>query len=385
MTYHQIFALSAILLLAACSSPDTESLEAKQALLREKQQELDALSKEVATLQAEISDLDSTEVPRDLVTVLPLAKSDFAHFITIQATVEADDLVDATSEISGRVLKLTVEEGDAVIKGQLIATIDIEQLDKQIEEIQTSLDLATTVFERQKRLWDQNIGSEIQYLEAKNNRERLEKSLATLNVQRGKRQVFAPITGSVERVITESGEVTAPGAPIVQILDTGDLKVEADVPENYLRVVKVGDQVGITIPALDLDFRAPVTQIGRTIDPANRTFKVEVDLRSRARGLKPNLLAEMQIRDFALAEAITVPLNRVQQEVNGRRFVFIKADGADGPIARKVYIEIGESSKGQIVVEDGLEGGELLIIDGARNLSDGQPIRVAEQNPVANG
>ncbi len=375
-------------LLSACGGqqPKTaegempESLEEKRALLRERRAVLEELTREVEALEAAIAEQDPNIAHRTLVRVAPVERQDFNHYVTVQATVQAEELVDATAEISGRILRLTVEEGDNVRRGQLIATVDVEQVQKQIEEVETSLELANTVFERQKRLWEQNIGSELQYLEAKNNVDRLQKNLESLRVQLRKANVYAPIGGSVERVALRSGELAAPGSPIVQILNTGDLQVEADVPENYLTAVRQGERVRVRIPALDMDFEAPVTQIGRTIDPANRTFQVEVDLPRGNSRLKPNLLAEMLIRDYQAEDVVLVPLDLVQQEISGRKYVFVQAEGERGPVARKVYVETGRTSEGQTIITSGLNGGELLIQEGARGLEDGQLIEAANLN-----
>lgn len=382
-----------LLTLASCGNGEPEagslpeSLEEKQALLRDKRAALKELSREIEQLEAAIVVQDPGSAPRRaLVTASRVDRQDFTNYVDIQATVAAEDLVDATAEISGRVLRLTVEEGDNVRRGQLIATVDVEPIQKQIEEVETSLSLATTVFERQERLWEQRIGSEMQYLEAKNQRDRLQKNLERLRLQLNKRNVYAPISGAVERVLLQSGELAAPGMPIVQLLNTNDLVVAADLPETYLNAVRLGEQVSIRIPALDLDFEAPITQIGRTIDEANRTFRVEADLpRSLNSRLKPNLLAEMLIRDYTAQDVIALPADRVQQDVSGQHYVFIVAEGENGPIARRVAVTTGRAAGGRILIESGLQGGEQLILEGARNLTDGQPIEVTPENPVANG
>ena len=346
-------------------------LAGKRALLKEKRAALQALQAEINLLEDSIAlqDPNSAE-KRTLVTTTNVETRDFKHFIDIQGTVQSDDLITVSSETGGRILELKVAEGQSINKGQLIAKLDLEQLKKQIAEVQTSLDLANEVFERQKRLWDQNIGSEIQYLQAKNNKERLEKSLETLNFQLSKSDVYAPISGVVERLISKAGEITGPGTPILQILNTNKIKVVADVPENYLGAVNKGKRVKVNFPALDKELDAPITMIGRTINPGNRTFKIEINLSNPGGQLKPNLLANVQLNDYTNEGAIIVPLELVQQEVGGQSYVFIKADSPDGPIAQKVYVKPGESFEGEIVIKDGLKGDEVLIMEGARSLAD---------------
>jgi RND family efflux transporter MFP subunit len=371
------------LALASCNgAPGEESypedLEGKKALLREKRQELNQVTETIAQLEEEIAELDPNVLAdnRTMVTTKPLKKSDFEHFVEIQGTVQADDYVDVTSESAGRILRLTVEEGDRVRSGQLIAELDLEQLKKQKAELEKSLELATTVYERQKRLWDQNIGSEIQYLEAKNNKERLEKSIETLDFQLSKSKVYAPASGVVERVIIQSGELASPGAPIIQILNPNKLKVVANVPESYLKAVSPGKEVKVDFPALDIEQKARISLIGNTIDPDNRTLEVEANISKASPMLKPNLLAIMHIQDFKEEEVVTVPIETLQQEVGGKDYVFVIGEGEEGPIAKKVYVKTGNSYGGEIIIEQGLNGDEELIMDGARGLAENQQIQV---------
>lgn len=372
------------LLLAACSSSSVEEantipedLEGKRALLKEKRQALKSLQDDIETLEAAIQKQDpNAREKRTLVTTTNLNRKDFQHFVEVQGAIQSDDLLSASSDVGGRIIELRFEEGQPVSKGQLIAKLDLEQVKKQIAEVEKSKELAVEVFERQKRLWDQNIGSEIQYLQAKNNKERLEKSLETLQFQLEKSEVYAPISGVVDQVFVKAGEIAAPGAPILQILNTQKVKVVADVPENYLQNVRRGELVKVKIPALDKTMDARVTLIGRTINSANRTFKIEIDLPNGNGLLKPNLLANVLINDYTKEDAIVVPIELVQQEVGGRSYLFVTSDGEKGPIAKKVYVKPGESFEGEIIITEGLKGEEELIVQGARNISDTEPIEI---------
>jgi membrane fusion protein, multidrug efflux system len=385
-----LFAIS--LLLSACGGGGAngeaipEDLQAKKALLKEKKAELQKLTALVANLEAQIDSLDpnGSLQRKQLVTTAPVTRKNFKHFVEIQGSVQADDLLGVTSEVAGRIIRLTVKEGDPVRSGQLIAKLDMEQLQKQMAEVETSLDLANTVYERQKRLWDQNIGSELQFLEAKNTKERLEKSLETLKFQLTKSEVYSPVSGVVERVAVQSGEFASPGMPIVQILNTDKLKVVANVPENYLRAVNRGESVVVRFPAVNVEQQARISLVGRTIDPGNRTFSVEADIQSAGERFKPNLLAVMLINDFTAENVVTIPLNMVQQEVSGKDFVFVKEDSPQGPVARKKYVETGRSYNGEIVITSGLQGGEELILQGARGLADNALIEVQNLKTEAN-
>jgi len=373
-------------LLSACQSQEKtseipEKLEDKRALLKEKRNELNQLTQLVHRLEKAVAKQDPGMAAenRPVVTTVPVQRQNFKHFVEIQASVEADDYIGVTSEVAGRITKLTVEEGGSVRRGQLIAELDLEQLEKQMAELEKSLELANTVYERQKRLWDQDIGSEMQYLEAENNKERLEKSIETLDYQMSKAKIYAPASGIVETVFLQTGELASPGAPIIEILNPRKLKAVADVPENYLRAVNKGETVTVKFPALDQEQQARITLIGRTIDPANRTFKVEAALSDISSLIKPNLLAVMYIKDKQIDGAVTVPLEMVQQEVGGKDYVYVIGEGKGGPVARKVYVTTGESYNGDIVIKEGLKGGETLIMEGARSLAENEPVRVRQQ------
>jgi membrane fusion protein (multidrug efflux system) len=356
-------------------------LKGKKTYLKTKQTELRDLQKEIAKVEAEIEAIDpdaKKEKPRTLVTTQTVTRADFNRFIELQAAVEAEDMVAASSETGGRITSLKVKEGQYVKRGQLIATTDLEAVKKQIAELKKTMELTVDIFNRQKRLWDQNIGSEIQFLQAKNNKERLEKSLETVQYQLTKGNVYAPKSGVIETVITMAGEMAGPGTPIVQILNTSQVKVAANVPEKFLRNVKQGEMMSVEIPALEIKTKGRVTMLGRTINPANRTFKVEVNLPNPKGLLKPNLLANMLLNDFSAKNVITVPLELVQQEVSGKDYVFVKKDGTEGAMASKIYVTTGQSYDGNIIIQDGLQGGEELIATGARGMANNALIQVQQ-------
>ena len=374
-------------LLVSCSfEEDPQDLTSLKATLKSKKTELKKLNKEIDSLTIKIEQLEPKEVNRKLVTTQKVARKDFKSFAAIQATVKSDDIVMATSEVGGRLLKVTVKEGQNVNKGQLIARTDLESVDKQISELETSLELATTTYERQKRLWNQNVGSEMQYLQAKNNKERLEKSLETIRHQLTKSKVYAPISGVVDHVFLKSGELAGPGSPIVQILNTQKVKVVADVPESYLNKIKKGELVTVQFPAIDEEFKSKVSLIGRTINPSNRTFTVEINLPNKGGLLKPNLLSVMWINDDSQENVIVIPLELVQQEVSGRSYVFVKDENTEGAFAKKVIVETGNSHDGNIIITSGLNGDEDLIVTGARGLANNELIKIVKQtNEETNG
>jgi len=377
-----IFILSAVLLIASCQPQDPEAekmamLSEKKSTLSEKKAQLKTLQSEIEALSKEISNLEpQKEKAPLLVTTEDIETEKFVRYTEVQASVMNDDEVFVSSETGGRLLNVLVKEGQYVKKGQLIATVDLKALTDQKAELETSMSLAKDVYERQKKLWDQNIGSEVQFLQAKNNYERLQKSLNTLETQIAKANVYSPISGVVDKEFLKAGEMASPGAPIVQLFNPNKLKITADIPESYLGKIDRGDEVEIYFPAIDKTLNKKITLLGRTIDPSNRTFKVEVASTSEGGVLKPNLLAELKFNDYTKKEAIVVPLEIVQEEVSGKKYVFVagKKDGQD--VAQKSYVTIGEGYQGEIIIEEGLSSGDQIIIEGARSVAAGDKIKI---------
>lgn len=358
--------------LVACQ-PTTDDLATKKATLKEKIAELKSLQSEIDLLSEEVDELSpEKKIDSVMVELTAVGTSDFNRMVSLQGSVVSDEIVNASSEMGGRIISMTAREGQYISRGALVATIDMETVKNQINEIKTSLDLANTVYERQKRLWDQQIGSEMQYLQAKSNKESLEKNLVTVESQLSKSRVYAPASGIVNKEYLKAGEVAGPGTPIIEILDTRNLKVTADVPEQYLGSIKKGDKIKLFFPALNKELDAKISLIGATIDPANRTFEIETKLDNRKGIYKPNLLAEIQFEDFSESDVVTIPLELIQEEVSGRKYVFIvKTDKENRDVAAKAYITLGPSYEGDVVVTDGLTSEDRLVTVGGRSLVEG--------------
>ncbi len=379
---HTLTILLTLLILTACqqgaSDQWPDDLAGKKALVKEKRMALKELQADINLLKEEIMEMDTTqqEESRRAVKIDTIRPENLSRFVEIQSIVEANDAVMASSETGGRITNMSVREGQNVRKGQLIASVDMESVNKQISELQTALTLAEDVFQRQSKLWEQNIGSEIQYLQAKNNKERIEKSMETARFQLTKANVYAPISGVVDMSMKEAGEMAGPGEPIVKIMNTYKVKVIADVPERYLPVVKRGQMVDVHFPALNEDRTLKISTVGRTINPANRTFEAEVELLNKQGIFKPNLMAIMKLKDFEAKDAVSIPLVLVQQEVTGKSYVYVKADGSNGPYAKKIYVEMGERSEGNVIITEGLKFGDQIIIEGGRGLAENELIEL---------
>ncbi len=381
-----IYPLLLLTLCFGCQPTDLSPVEQKRKDLKEKKKEFNTLKGEIATLESEILELDPPkEKPRKLVTTKVLVAQDFERFAEVQGSVVSDDIVFATSETGGRLTNVTPSEGEFVTRGQVVASVDMEGITKQKAEIESALELSRDVFNRQKRLWDQKIGTEVQFLQAKNAVDRLEKSMETLNFQMTKSSVFAPISGVVEKVFLKTGEMSAPGSPILQILNTSKIKVKVDVPERYLKSVKRGQVVKVEFPAIEVEKNAKISRIAPTINPGNRTFEVVINLNNPSGLLKPNLLASVFFKDFEKKNVVLVPLEIIQQEISGGSYVYIKTEGQNGAVSKKVMVETGESDKGDVIITEGLKGGEELILNGALGLGDEELIMVEDSKISTNG
>lgn len=350
------------------------SLEKKKDKLRQKKNEFRKLQDAIAELEAQIDLLENGNEREDkaLVALDTLMRKDLQHFSVFQGNVQTRNQVMASAEVSGRIVSIRVREGQTVSGGQLIATLDTEVIDRQIAEVETTLSLARDVFERQQRLWNQNIGSEVQYLEAKNSMERLERSLETLQTQRSRAVVKAPKSGVLDQLLLREGELVSPGSPVAIIVDLRNLKLAVNVPENNLPRVNVGDRVEIDFPSLNESFTSRISRIGSSIDIENRTFLVEADLPAGHPRIKPNLMGRLAVNDRTAENAVVIPLNIVQYELGGRAYVYVAFE-KDGRLrAKKKYVKTGLSYRGQIEIREGLEEGDLLIVRGQQEVSSDQ-------------
>lgn len=357
-----------------------EDLEGKKQFVIKKNEEIRALEMLVKEVSQEIEEIEPKEKRKTPVEVMSINREDFKRFVDLQGSVMSSEVVMASAELGGRVKKLYKEEGDYIRKGETLAKIDLESITKQADEVRKSLELAEDVFNRQENLWKQNIGSEVQFLQARNNKERLEKTLETLEYQLSKSTVSAPISGFIENLMTKEGEITAPGIPMAQIINLQSVKIVADVPESYIGIINKGDHVTVKFPSLNSEKEAKVSLIGRTIDPANRTFKVEIDMLNPKGMLKPNLLAIVQINDLTIEDVISVPIELVQQEVSGRNYVMIVENEGGQMTSKKVFVETSESAKGNVVITSGLKGDEKVITSGARGLASGELLVINNDN-----
>lgn len=365
--------IGVIVLLVSCAPPND------QAQLRRLEEQRDQLNQKIEALKAEIAaESGGISKPETVMTVsaAEVTQNAFHHFIQVQGAVESDNNILVAPQSSGLVRKIHVSTGDKVSRGQLLAELDSSILESSIAEVENGLTLASTVFERQKRLWDKNIGSEIEFLQAKNNKEGLEKRLATLREQVKLTKVYAPIDGIVDEILLKEGEMAMAGMGAMRVVQLSNLKIEVDLSENYISRIKRNDPVKVSIPVIGKELELNVDAVSQVIDPDNRTFQIEIKIPRTVQGIKPNMLAVLTINDYTNPEALAVPIN-VVQETEMERFLFV-AEKLNGDwIARKRTVTTGQIQDNMVEILSGLEAGEYVVTLGFQNLADGQKLAVA--------
>lgn len=372
-----IYLFTALAALAFSCSEQEESLEAKKASLAEYKQESADLTEKISELEQEIASLDSNFAKEQrksmLVTTTEADLGNFAHYVEVTGSVLSKKNVNISAEVSGRVQEIKAVEGMRVNKGDVLVEIDDESINNNMAEIETQLELANIIYEKQKRLWDQKIGTEVQFLEAKNRKEILEKNLASISIQKDRTTVRAPFDGTVEEVTIRLGELVQPGAPIINFIGERELYIEGDVSERYVGVLSRGDSVEVSFPSIGRQLKTRITAVGAVIDPDNRTFKVEA-LLPRGENVKPNMITIMKIKDYENKDAVMVPTHLILQDNEGE-YVFT----VNSQTAHKTYIKRGRTYQGKTEVLAGLEGNETLVDKGFREVGDNFKVSIAQK------
>jgi len=345
-------------------------LESLKSQLTELNTKIKTLEEELAAADPEFAAANRKSL---LITTLPARKGTFTHYLEVTGSVLSKKNVTISSETVGRILEIPAIEGMRVTRGQVLARVDSESIQRSIEELENSLSLARTVFEKQERLWNQKIGTEVQYLEAKSRKEGLEKSLASLKAQLAKSVIRAPFAGTVESVQVRLGELMQPGLPMFQFVGESDLFIEADLSENYINSIAKGDSVEISFPSINKNIASKVSALGAIINPNNRTFKVEISLPNLTE-VKPNMLSVLKIKDYTNAESVVVPGHLILSDTKGD-YVFAVENG----VAKKKYVKRGYSSGEETEIVEGLTGTEILVDKGFREVGDNFSVTVSKQ------
>jgi RND family efflux transporter MFP subunit len=386
----KIYSLLAIaFVIVSCGKEEAKSIEEVIASknikeIRTKKGELDKqqieLNSKIKQLNAAIEQLDTIKkIP--LITALTAKKEVFHHFVELQGDVQTKQNVLVYPETPGTLEKVFVIEGQKVSKGQVLAKIDDGGLQEQVAQLEATTALAQTTFERQKRLWDQKIGSEIQYLQAKTSYESQKNTLKQLKIQLGKSTIKAPFSGIVDDVIKDEGTVVAPGpgAELFRIVNLSNMYIEAAVPENYITNVTKGKNVEVYFPVLGEKINAKVRQSGNFINPANRTYQIEIAIPNSKNNIKPNLTAKLKINDYTNKEAILIPQSIISENASGEQYVYIiKNEKGNEGVATQTVVKTGKTQGDVIEILEGISTGDKLIEAGARSVKDGQEVKIIQ-------
>lgn len=373
------FTAGILSIFAACNGKEEDqSLSGKKARLEKLKSEQVKLAASIQELETEIEGLDTTAQKKAArqVDVFSLQIENFTHYIDLQGKVDAEDISYVTPKgMGGQVAAIYVTKGEMVKKGKLLLKLDDAILRQNREQLQSQLDFAQNIYQRQKNLWAQGIGTEVQYLTAQNNVTALEKQMDVLKEQLNTSNVYANVDGIIDELNVRVGEffqgLTAAG-PQIRIVNTSRLKVVVDVPENYISRVSKGSKVIIELPDLDKKIEATVTMISQSINPNSRGFTAEVRIPAD-KALKPNQLALVKFLDYAVSDIIAIPVNTIQSDDKGKYVYVMEAKGEQWAARRKTIVT-GESYEGKIEVKSGLAAGDRLIIEGFQTLYEGQLI-----------
>lgn len=375
-----LFILSFLIIsISACEKK--EPLQAKKDELKSQKTKLQKIKTSITELEKEISALDPDFAKKNrkatLITTMNVEKKTFEHYIEVSGAVKSRKNVLISAENMGNINRILVTEGSDVRRGQLIMSMDIELYQRSLDQLNTEYDLAETMFEKQSNLWNQNIGTEVQYLQAKNRKESLENQIANIKTQISKSQIRAPFAGTIEIVMVREGEMAQMGSPLVRIVNHRDMYIKADLSESHIGKFKKGDKVIINFPSLNQTIESIISSVGQIIDVQNRTFSVEALLPITKFTIKPNLLAIVKLKDLAENDAIVIPAKLIQKDNRGE-FVFITKQESNELIAIKIQIDRGITYKNNTMITSGLTGDETLINEGFRDVADGGKVKVVE-------
>ena len=337
------------------------------------------INSQIEMLDKRIAELDNNKkIP--LITTYKVVEDTFNHFIELQGNVNTKNLLILYPEFTGILKEVLVKEGQAVSSGQVLAKIDDGGMAQQLAQQEVQLELAKTSFERQDRLWKDKIGSEMQYLQAKTNYEALTKAVNQLKEQLAKTIIKAPFSGIIDEVITEKGSLVSPGASqIIRIVNLDDMYIETMVSERYISDVTKGKDVEVEIPILGKTIKTKIRQAANFINPANRTFKIEVDLPNTDKNLKPNLTARLKINDYTNETALLIPQSIISENAEGEQYVYAISDKKkDIAIAKKVFITTGKTQGDVIEILEGLNNGDEIVSEGARSVKEGQEVKISK-------
>jgi len=368
--------LITLIFVYGCNSAVNE--EQIRSEIQEKKDNIVTLRSEIRGLEKQLISNGMGDIENKIfVSVKKINPENFEHYYNVNGIVEAVNEAFISPEIGGTVKIIKITEGQRVKKNDLLAVLTSGVIESTISELKNSLELANTIFQKRTGLWEKEIGSEIQYLEAKNQKESLEKKIKTLNEQLGLTIIRAPFTGIIDNIDKKRGELAVPGLPIMQIVDISKVYIKADVSESYLSKIKIDDEATITFPSYPGMIRkGKILRVGTVVNPQNRTFEITILIGNSNELLKPNIVAVIELKDFHHQKAIIVPSIIVKNDNSGSYVYRIKKT-ENGLISEKIYVKQGMVNKDMILIKSGIEFGDEVIMKGYNFVKNGSLVRIS--------
>lgn len=373
-TLNKTFILAVLVLVAAACGNTTDKNTELSALKKQR----DELNIKIKAIEDELklsgnnAELKMTDV---IITEVQLAP--FEHFLEVQGKVDGEDNLAVSAQMSGVITAVYVKEGDAVKKGQVMAQIDNSVLKQQLEGVKTQLSFASNLYNKQKALWEKQIGSEVQYLTAKNNKESLEANLSALNDQMEMTRIKSPINGTVEEVNLKLGQMASPGMPAIRVVNFSSVKILADISEAYAPKVKTGNKVRVNFPDFNTEIEGRIHFTSKYINPVNRTFQTEVRLGPGKVEYRANMMAVVKINDYSNPSAIVVPVSVVRESVSGK-YIYLAREENGTMVARRQTVTVGNTYNGMAEITSGLAKGDKVITTGYNSLVEGQLLKISK-------
>jgi len=371
-----VFILLVLLAMSCQQKPTKESVNKE---ITEYKKEIQNLEEKIQSLEKQQASLDTTQrtktkLPVFIDTIRPTL---FSHYVKINGRVEAENKAAISPEIRGQVKKIHVQEGDRVKEGALLVSLSTAVIRNNLKQVESQLALATITFQKQKELWEEEIGSEMEYLQAKTNKESLESQRQMLVSQLEMSRIKAPYNGIVDNISIQTGEMASPGMPILQLVNLKEMKIEGHLSEKYLQAIQVGDKVRVSFPALpEVTMQVPIARLGQIIDQDSRTFVIEIKVDNPNEIIKPNMLALLKVVDYQKEQALVVPAMIIKEDIKGT-YLYTLPDKPE-KLARKQYITTGRSYNNQTIVLKGIQPGDQVIVSGYNKVNDGSPVEIKQ-------
>ena len=378
----KILIITVVILSVSGCSNNPESIRKKIIF---KKEQISRINQSIKKLEVKLQKDTANTNPGFMVPVSTkeIIYEPFKHYIEVHGNIEAVEDAYISPEMGGQIKKIHIREGERVKRGQLLVSLNTDVTQSSIQEVNTGLELAKKLYDKQKSLWEQNIGSELQYLEAKSTFEQAEARLKTLQAQLEMSNIRAPFDGLIDKIYQKEGELGAPGFGILQLVNLSKMKVVAEVSEIYIPSINKGKMVDVTIPTYaDIKLNVPVNRTGNVINPANRTFTVEVRLDNITNKLKPNMFAVIKINDLTIDSAMIVPSNIIKKDITKtpdgkfKEFLFTAEEKDNKTLAKKVYVETGRTYNNESVIISGLKRGQKVIVEGYNTVSTGTEVKI---------